>query len=310
MKQCVAQFVQGCEVCQQAKVEHVKLPGLLQPLSVPQQSWSTVSMDFIEGLPKLGKWDTILVVVDKFSKYAHFLTLSHPYTALQVVQQYFDHIYKLHGMPSALISDRDKIFTSTLWKELFKLSDTQLLMSSSYHPQTNGQIERINQCLEGFLRCAVHSCPKDWSKWLPLAEFWYNTAYQFSLDTTPFEVLYGHHPRQLSILDPQATTVPDLAKWMSERQLLNRLIQQQLLRAQQRMKHQADKNRTEREFSVGDKVYLKLQPHVQSSVAFRSNHKLSYRFYGPFQITERVGAVAYKLQLPASALIHQVVHVS
>jgi hypothetical protein len=84
MKQCVTTYVQSCEVCQQAKVKHVRLPGLLQPLPIPEQAWSTVSMDFIEGLPKSGKWDIILVIVDKFSKYAYFLTLSHPYTALQV----------------------------------------------------------------------------------------------------------------------------------------------------------------------------------------------------------------------------------
>jgi hypothetical protein len=148
LKHTVTQFVQSCQVCQQAKNEHVKLPGLLQPLPVPPQAWHTVSMDFIEGLPKSNKWDVIMVVVDKFSKYAHFLPLSHPYTALQVAQTYFSNIYKLHGLPSAIISDRDRVFTSNFWQQLFTLSDTQLLMSSSYHPQTDGQTERVNQCLE------------------------------------------------------------------------------------------------------------------------------------------------------------------
>jgi transposase InsO family protein len=128
-----------------------------------------VSLDFIEGLPKSGGFDVILVVIDKFSKYAHFIPMSHPYTALSVAQLYFNNIYKLHGLPEALISDRDKVFTSTLWKELFALSDTQLLMSSAYHPQTDGQTERLNQCLEAFLRCSVHACPKQWSKWLSMA---------------------------------------------------------------------------------------------------------------------------------------------
>jgi hypothetical protein len=267
-------------------------------------------MDFIEGLPKSGKWDVIFVVVDKFSKYGHFLPLSHPYTAIQVAQLYFNNIYKLHGLPKAIISDRDRVFTSHLWQQLFTLTDTQLLMSSAYHPQTDGQTERLNQCLEGFLRCVVHSCPKEWSKWLPLAEFWYNTSYQSALGTTPFEVLYGHSPRQLGIVDPQAATVSDLSAWLTERKLFTKFIQQQLLRAQQRMKSQADKNRTEREFQVGDQVYLKLQPHVQSSVAMRSNNKLAFKFYGPFVILARVGKVAYKLDLPSSALIHPVVHVS
>lgn len=112
-------------------------------------------------------------------------------------------------------------------------------MSSSYHPQTDGQTERLDQCLEAFLRCTVHSCPKQWIKWLPLAEFWYNTTYHSALGHTPFEVLYGHPSRQLGIIDPQDCVVPDLAKWIKERSLLSTLIQQQLHRAQTRMKAQA-----------------------------------------------------------------------
>ena len=202
LKHSVTQYVQSCEICQQAKVEHTKLPGLLQPLPVPARAWKVVSMDFIEGLPKSQSYNVILVVIDKFSKYAHFLPLAHPYTALSVAQLYFNNIYKLHGLPKAIISDRDRIFTSSLRQELFKLSDTQLLMSSSYHPQTDGQTERLNQCLEAFLRCSVHSCPTQWNKWLPLAEYWYNTAFQTALGHTPFEVLYGRPPRHLGIANP------------------------------------------------------------------------------------------------------------
>lgn len=135
-------------------------------------------------------------------------------------------------------------------------------MTSSYHPQSDGQTERLNQCLEGFSRCTVHSCPTKWSKWLPVAEFWYNTSYHSALGKTPFEVLYGQTPRQLGIENLKLTKVPDLEKWMQNRELLSKLIQQQLLRAQQRMKDQADKHRQEREFQVGDMVYLKLQPYV------------------------------------------------
>ena len=171
LKETVTAFVQSCDICQKAKSEHVKLPGLLQPLPVPSQAWSTICLDFIEGLPKSGTFNVILVVIDKFSKYGHFLPLAHPYTALQVAQVYFSNVYKLHGLPQAIISDRDPVFTSTLWKELFSLSDTKLLMSSSYHPQTDGQTKRLNQCLEAFLRCSVHSFPTKWSKWLPLAEY-------------------------------------------------------------------------------------------------------------------------------------------
>lgn len=160
LKQTVTQYVQSCQICQQAKGEHIKLPGLLQPLPVPSRAWTVVSLDFVEGLPKSNGYDVILVVIDKFTKYTHFLALAHPYTIVQVAKLYFSQVYRLHGLPQALISDRDKVFTSLLWQELFKLSDTQLLMRSSYHPQTDGQTERFNQCLEAFLRCTVHACPK------------------------------------------------------------------------------------------------------------------------------------------------------
>lgn len=133
-------------------------------------------MDFVESLPTSDCYNAILVIVDKFSKYGHFIPLHDPYTAIQIAKLFLDHIYKLHGLPKAIVSDRDPVFTSNLWQELFRLTNTKLLMSSAYHPQTDGQTERLNQCLEGFLRCTVNSCPRKWSKWLSIAEFWYNTA--------------------------------------------------------------------------------------------------------------------------------------
>jgi hypothetical protein len=171
MKTTIRDFIKACQTYQQAKVEHCKASGLLQPVPVPQQAWKVVSMDFVEGLPKSSRFDTIMVVIDKYTKYGHFIPLAHPFTAMQVAQAYMDQVYKLHGLPDRIISNRDKVFTSPVWRDLFKLTDTQLLMSSSYHPQTGGQTERLNQCLEGFLRCNVHACPKQWAKWLSLAEF-------------------------------------------------------------------------------------------------------------------------------------------
>lgn len=137
------------------------------------------------------------MVVDTFSKYAHFIPLAHPYTALSVATSFMNNVYKLHGLPEAIVSNRDKVFTSNLWQELFKLCQIQLKMSSSYHPQTDGQTEHVNQCLETYLRCFVQTCPKHWIKWLALAEFWYNTCYHSSTGRTPFEVVYEQHPNIL-----------------------------------------------------------------------------------------------------------------
>jgi hypothetical protein len=136
--------------------------------------------------------------------------------------------------------------------------------------------------METYLRCFAQACPRHWSQWLSLAEFWYNTTFHSALGRTPFEVLYGFPPRHLGLDIALAAPVPDLSAWLSERELMHQLVHQHLLRAQDRMKRQADKHRVERQFAVGDMVYLKLQPYVQSSIAARAHHKLSFKFFGPY----------------------------
>lgn len=165
LKQDVEDFVKECSVCQQAKHELIHPAGLLQPLPVPAGVWQDLTMDFIEGLPKSEGFDTILVLVDRFSKYAHLIALTHPFSASKEAKVFLDCVVRLHGFPKSIVSDRDRIFTSTFWKELFRLSHTTLLHSSAYHPQTNGQSERVNQCLEMYLRCAVNNFPKKWHSW-------------------------------------------------------------------------------------------------------------------------------------------------
>lgn len=224
MKHSIQEWVAACDVCQQAKAERVPYPGLLQHLEVPDHAWQIVSLDFIEGLPTSSSFNCILVVVHKFSKYAHFLQLSHPFSALKVAKLYLDNIYKLHGMPQAIISDRDRIFTSQLWQELFRLSGTELRMSSAYHPLSDGQTERVNQCVEAYLRCFIHSCPSKWSQWLPLAEFWYNTNWHSALNKTPFEVLYGYPPKHFGIDGVDSCAIPDLDTWLTERKGMTTLL--------------------------------------------------------------------------------------
>jgi hypothetical protein len=171
MKSFVSTFVSQCMLCQQAKADRTKLPGLLQPLTVPIALWQINSMDFTEALPRS---HCILVVVDSFTKYANFLLLKHPFTALTVARLFHDRIYKHHGLPQSIVSDGDKIFLCKLWKELFRLPDVQLRMSLVYHPQSDGQTKRANQSLETFFHCFVHACPTQWSYWLSVAQFWYN----------------------------------------------------------------------------------------------------------------------------------------
>jgi hypothetical protein len=311
MKSDIWSRVQSCATCQQAKPDRSKYPGLLQPLPVPSSAWDVISMDFVEGLPSSGAANAILVVIDKFTKYGHFIPLHHPFSAQSVAKVFMDQVYRLHGLPSAIVSDRDKIFTSAFWKQLFHLAGTELRFSTAYHPQTDGQTERLNQCMETYLRCFVHACPSKWKQWLPLAEFWYNTTLHSALGKSPFEVLYGYSARHLGLSSAVVGEhVPDLNAWLSERSLMQDLVRQHLLRAQVRMKRQADKDRSERSFKVGDWVFLKLQPYTQASVANRSSQKLSFRFFGPYKVEARVGAVAYRLALPSHSQVHPVFHVS
>lgn len=183
-------------------------------------------------------------------------------------------------------------------------------MSSSYHPQTDGQTERVNQCLETYLRCFVQTCPRQWIKWLALTEYWYNTCYHSSTGKTPFEVVYGQSPKHFGVDSVDSCAHSDLKEWLAERQLMIQLVRQHLQRAQQKMKVQTDKKRTDYSFEVGEMVFVKLQPYVQQSVQHRSNHKLSFKFFGPYEIIQKIGKVAYKLKLPDHSSVHPVFHIS
>jgi len=149
-------------------------------------------MDFIEGLPKSKQYSIIMVIADRHTKFAHFIPARHPYTAISIAKLFLDNIVKLHGMPQSIISDRDPIFVSSFWRELFKLYKVNLNLSTAYHPQIDGQTERVNQCLEMYLRCSVQDSPKSWKSWLPLAELWYNSSYHSSIGCSPFKALYGY----------------------------------------------------------------------------------------------------------------------
>ena len=163
------EYVKGCDICNRCKHENIRPPRLLQPLPVPDQAWTHISMDFIKGLLKSEGRDCVLVVVDRMTKYAHFLGLSHPFTAQEVARVFLDQVGKLHGLPQVIVSDRDKVFTSLLWKELMKSLGTQLHMSYSCHLEIDGQTKRTNQCLETYLRCVCLMNSIGWHKWLSLA---------------------------------------------------------------------------------------------------------------------------------------------
>ena len=149
LKEDVLRHVQECVTCQQNKIEHMLPTGLLQPLPILEQKWESISMDFIIGLPQVQWRDCIYVVVDRLTKFAHFFAIPTKFSAAQVVELFFRDVFRLHGLPKTIVSDRDSRFMGGFWQELFQLVGTNLTPSTSYHPQTDGQIGIVNKWIEG-----------------------------------------------------------------------------------------------------------------------------------------------------------------
>lgn len=257
-------------------------------------------MDFIDGLPCSDGKYSITVVVDRSSKFAHFIPLTKEYNAELVAQLFHDSIFKLHGLSKSVASDGDKIFTSTFWSELFKLQGIHLSMSNAWHPQSDGQPEVINLCLESYLRCFAGQHPSAWVNCLSSAEYWHNTNPSSSTEFCPYQIIYGIPPPRLLSFVPKSANNPCNS--------FQELLKENLECAQNRMKQKADRSRVDREFSIGDHVFLRLQPDQQSSVQFRHNTKMTPRFFSPYTIIARVGPVAYTLELPEGSRIHPIFH--
>ena len=185
MKSDLELHIRECGVCQQMKHETCKPAGLLQPLPIPYKPWTTVSMDFVNDLPLSQRLDIVMVIVDRLTKYVYFIGLSHPYFVAKVAALFAQNVFKLHGMPTSIISNRDPVFTANFWAELFKFQEVKLAMSSAYHPQTDGQTEMVNKCIEQYLRSFCTDRPTEWSNWLYLAEYSFNTNYHSATKVTP-----------------------------------------------------------------------------------------------------------------------------
>lgn len=194
-------------------------------------------------------------------------------------------------------------------EEIFKLTKVSLRWSSAYHPQTDGQTEIVNQCLELYLGSMTFQEPREWMGWLTLVEWWYNTSYHTLLKISSFQASYGYPPSQVGELSIPCDVSEEARVTMEQKEKMLEQLKVNFHKAQEGMKRFANKSRSERQLQVGDMVYLKMHPYMQKAFGLRGSLKLRSKYYGPFWVLGKIGAVAYRLQLPDHAAIHPVFHV-
>ncbi|GJQ97508.1 hypothetical protein Tco_0008647 [Tanacetum coccineum] len=311
MKADIATYVSKCLTCAKVKAEHQRPSGLLVQPKIPEWKWDNITMDFVTKLPKTSQgYDTIWVIVDRLTKSAIFTPMRETDPLDKLARLYLKEVVTRHGIPVSIICDRDPRFASNFWRSLQNALGTNLDMSTAYHPQTDEQSKRTIQTLEDMLRACAIDFGKGWVNHLPLVEFSYNNSYHASIKAAPFEALYGRKCRSpvcWTKVGEAQILGPELIQETTEKIVQ---IKQRMQAARDRQKSYADLKRKPMEFQVGDKVMLKVSPW-KGVVRFGKRGKLNPRYVGPFKVIERVGEVAYKLELPEElSRVHNTFHVS
>lgn len=306
----VRRYVAGCAVCQRSKSSNQPPLGLLQPLPLSLRPFASVSMDFIFGLPQSTHGNTgILVFVCRNIKMIHLVPIVETVSAEATAELYLKHCFKYHGMATSFVSDRDRRFQSEFWQHLTKLLGTKLMMSTAFHPQTDGQTERMNRSVEDYLRCFADVAKGDWEDQLLMAEFAYNSSDHAATGYSPIYLLTGREPLVPSSLLQRHPDEPFSVKEFMHRHRTALLrAKAQLLAQQERQKLYYDKKHTDHTFEAGDLVLLSAE-HLN---LYREGHKnkLDLKYYGPYKILKVISPLAVRLELPPALKgIHPVVNV-
>jgi putative transposase len=300
MFQDVKRYVTKCGTCLRCKTDSLGTPGLLQPLDVPENRWTDISIDFVGGIPKSLGCDYIMVSVDRLTKRAHFIPCTKEVNGNKAAQLYLHHIFRLHGIPKRIVSDRDTRFVADFWKTLHRVLGTNLQFSTPNHPQTDGQTERVNRILNGLLRSYCYYQHDNWVHYLSVVEFAYNNSYQSSIGTTPFIADLGYSPRmpefnntfRMSRVSPAAE---DLATKMDA--ILHR-TRDEMAEAQRSQEAQTNVHRRDISFKVGERVLVKreaYEPQGGSYIKFRPV------YMGPYVLVEEITPNSFVVDLPIVA---------
>ncbi|UTT89704.1 hypothetical protein NDA17_007024 [Ustilago hordei] len=308
----IADYVASCPVCARYKAPRHRPYGLLQPLATPDRPWGSISLNFIEGLPPSKKYDSktydsILVIVDRLTKFAILAPTHKTVTAKQTAVLLYGHMVRLFGYPDHMVSDRGRQFISGAWKAFAEQMGVKHSLSTAYHPQTDGQTERVNQVIEQYLRMYCNYEQDDWANLLDTAAFVYNNMVHNSIGVSPFFACYGWNPKAHPDI-PQRLGVNDPGRfeYLMDGKEHCKYLQEQIREAQRRSVDQYNRKHKDIEFKVGDMVYI----NCQNWKTRRPTPKLDTRFAGPYPVQEQVGRRAYRITLPANLRVHDVFHVS
>lgn len=307
LRRFVRRYIQECNTCQKIKDARHKPYGLLQPIEIPDRPWKSISMDFIVKLPQSHGYDSIWVVCDRLTRAAHFVPTLESITSSDLARMFLDRIFRYHGLPDSIISDRGSVFVSKFWKELLRLLDVKVKTSTAYHPQTDGLTERTNQSLETYLRAYCSYQQDDWVDYLALAEFSFNNHINVSTKMTPFFANLGFDPT----FEPRITersTVPAASDLATRLQWIREELQAELREAFDTQAMYYNRRATSAPvYQPGSFVWL-LRRNIKTT---RPSDKLDYRKIGPFEVLQRYGNAAYRLKLPRSlSRLHPVFNVS
>ena len=317
----VAEYVRTCDSCQRNKPRNTRPNGTLQPLPIPETKWESICMDYITHLPKTPRGhDAIAVFVDRLTKMVHLAPTTSDVTAEGTARLYVDHVVRLHGVPNTIITDRGSTFNNKFWQALQSILGTKHHMSTAYHAQTDGHAERANRVLEDMLRHYIAPTHTDWDLHLSLAAFACNNAYNSSIDSTPFYLNYGMHPRcpvtrEFLAATKQASPVPAADSFADDMHKLLSRARAALQAAQQRQSRAYDSKHKPAEFKQGDMVLLSTE-NIQRSLRRQqapgsTATKLLPKYIGPFKVEALVGKAAVRLALTQPySRFHNVFHVS
>jgi transposase InsO family protein len=305
LDQMVRRYIRGCDTCARAKPSRHAPYGLLQPLPVPSGRWEDISVDFITDLPTSNNFDAIAVFKCRLTKRAHFLACTKEITSKETADLFLREVFRLHGIPRTITSDRGPQFVARFWKFFLEQFGCTRQLSSGHHPETNGSAEIVNPAIELYLRIYSNYSQDDWTTWLPLAEFTYNNTIISTSSHTPFFADQGYHPN----FDPTTLVTGNNTAPESHARLVSNILTElraALSRSQERYSQSANTHRIDLSLMVGDLVFVDAR-HIKTT---RPSKKLDYKKLGPYPIVEKINSVAYRLKLPSSMRIHPVFHVS